>query len=120
MPRVLVVDDEAGIRRSIRKMLERAGYEITECGDGAEALALIERASFDVILTDLHLPNFDGLALARALKALPGTKPRVVVISGSGEGGMTEIATALGAVATLSKPFTGGDLIGVVEKALKT
>ena len=118
MQRILLVDDEAGIRRSMRKMLEREGYEITETGDGAEALGLIEHTSFDVILTDLHLPNFDGPALAAVLRDLPGVRPRVIVISGSGESTLREMATALGATAIVSKPFTRVDLLGAVVKAI--
>lgn len=101
-------------------MLERAGYQITECGDGAEALSLVGQTPFDVILTDLNMPNLGGRALGRALADLPGIKPKVVVFSGSGQGPLSEIAAELGAVATLSKPFSRAELLAVVEAALKS
>jgi two-component system KDP operon response regulator KdpE len=65
MSRVLVVDDEAGIRKVVRDSLEREGHEVTTCVDGQEALERLEDEDFDLIVTDLSMPRMNGLELVR-------------------------------------------------------
>jgi two-component system, OmpR family, KDP operon response regulator KdpE len=68
MSRVLVVDDEAGIRKVVRDSLEREGHEVTTCVDGREALERLEEQEFDLIVTDLSMPRMDGLGLVREVR----------------------------------------------------
>lgn len=74
MSRVLVVDDEAGIRRVVRDALERAGHDVETAGDGEEALARFEQGAFDLLITDWNMPGVDGFELVRRVRkrsALP-------------------------------------------------
>jgi two-component system KDP operon response regulator KdpE len=74
MSRVLVVEDEAGIRKVVRDALEREGHEVTTCGDGREALERLEDEAFDLVVTDLSMPRMSGLELvleARRRSAVP-------------------------------------------------
>jgi two-component system, OmpR family, KDP operon response regulator KdpE len=68
MSRVLVVDDEAGIRKVVRDALERAGHEVETAGDGEEASRLLEESDFALVITDLNMPRMDGRALVRHIR----------------------------------------------------
>jgi CheY-like chemotaxis protein len=110
-----VVDDDGAIRRAVRKLLERHGYEVHECGDGAEALTILETNPPDILLTDLNMPGLDGMGLLRTLRR-SGSKVRIIVFSGVGQGPVLDVAKQLGAHATLDKPFTAAQLLAVVAK----
>jgi len=81
--RVLVVEDEAYVRESLREVLRERGYEVLEAGGVPEAMAVLARASVDVVLTDFRLPGSDGLALVKQVQAL-STQIPVVVLTGQG------------------------------------
>lgn len=68
MSRVLVVDDEPGIRKVVRDALERAGHEVETAGDGEEAARLLEESGFALVITDLNMPRMDGRALVRLIR----------------------------------------------------
>jgi len=114
MSRILVVDDDASVRRSVRKLLERVGHVVRESADGAEALALLEADPPDILITDLNMPNLDGMVLLRTLRQ-QGKRTKTIVFSGS-PAELLDVATALGAHATLNKPFTSQDLYAAVQK----
>ena len=67
-PRVLCVDDEPVILQILRRLLEVQGFEPVTCGDPLAALSIFDEGSFDVVITDIHMPGMDGLALMRALR----------------------------------------------------
>jgi CheY-like chemotaxis protein len=122
MPSILVVEDDAALRRLFEQMLVRDGHEVTMAADGAKALKLIERASFDVVITDLIMPEMEGLSLLRELRNSK-SPPKIIAMSGGGRGSATdylEMAAMLGAAATLSKPFTHQQLTEAVERVMKT
>src|SRR2546425_12575724 len=81
--RVLVIDDEAAIRDSLKMTLEYEGYEFVGAATGQEALALAEREAPDLVLLDVKMPGMDGLEVLDRLRAMNETRP-VVVISGHG------------------------------------
>lgn len=123
MPNILVVEDDGSLRRLFEQMLVREGHVVTLASDGAKALRLLETSTFDVVITDLIMPEMEGLSLLRALRALRSTKapPKVIAMSGGGRGGATdylEMAKMLGAAATLAKPFTQEDLAAAIERVL--
>jgi two-component system KDP operon response regulator KdpE len=68
MSRVLVADDEAGIRKVVRDALERAGHDVETAGDGEEALARFEQGAFDLLITDWNMPRMDGFELVRRVR----------------------------------------------------
>ena len=108
MASILVVEDDAALRQLFERMLVRDGHEVTMAADGAKALKLIETALFDVVITDLIMPEMEGLSLLRELRAKKSPL-KIIAMSGGGRGSATdylEMAKMLGAAATLPKPFT--------------
>jgi PAS domain S-box-containing protein len=113
--RVLVVDDEPGIRRAVSRMLVAAGHTTHEAASGNQAAALVAAGErFDVLLTDVRMPDGDGPAAARQIKSLAPSM-RVVFMSGFED--EVDEATRASADAFLAKPFTRGDLIAAIEGA---
>jgi two-component system chemotaxis response regulator CheY len=72
MRHILTVDDSSSVRQMVSFTLRAAGYEVTEAVDGKDGLAKVEREKFDLIITDLNMPNVDGIQLITALRKLPG------------------------------------------------
>ncbi len=109
--RILVADDEAGLRSLLTKMLKKAGYEVTAVENGMEAHLQIEKQSFDLVLTDYAMPNIDGLELLRRIKAKHPSLPVIVI---SGRGPVDEILRS-GALTFIEKPFNMKDILTVVQ-----
>jgi len=116
-PRVLCVDDEPVILQILRRLLEVQGFEPVTCGDPVAAIALFDHDSFDVVITDLHMPGMDGLSLMRALRERQPELP-VMVVTGHGTVDTAIQALREGANGMLVKPFTGEELLGEVRRAL--
>ena len=119
--RILVVDDSAAIRSLVAGALEEMGnVEVTEAADGFEAVRLVLDDPFDLIITDVNMPEINGLELVRFVRtraersAIP-----IIVISTEGAGADRERALTLGADAYLVKPFETSDLTATVSKVLK-
>ena len=114
--RILLVDDDRGLRELLRATFEGADVEISEARDADGAARSIVRARPDVIVLDIEMPGIDGLTLCRSLKAEPSTRGiGVVLLTGSAPEDAEERARAAGADAFLRKPFSPLDLLGVVE-----
>ncbi len=120
MARVLVVDDDRLVRMTLKLALQRARHEVVEAQDGLEAIEALDRAKVDAVVTDIIMPEVDGIGLILALrKRAPGLK--VIAISG---GGRTQnmdflrMAKALGAHFALAKPFTAEDIQQAVDAVL--
>jgi DNA-binding NtrC family response regulator len=116
--RVLVVDDDAGIRYTLREILESAGLAVDEAADGADALSRFEARPAPLVVTDLRMPGMDGMALLRALMARPHP-PRVVVITAHGSERQAVEAMKAGAHDYFRKPFETEELLVVVRRALE-
>jgi len=116
---VLSVDDSASMRQMVKLTLSGAGYSVVEAGDGKEALAKIGTADVNMVITDLNMPNMDGLTLIRELRKMPAYKflPIVFLTTESDEGKKGE-AKAAGATAWITKPFKQDQLLAVVKKVL--
>jgi two-component system nitrogen regulation response regulator NtrX len=112
--RILIVDDEAGIRSTLTGILEDEGYGVAAVGTGAEATARLQAESFDAVLLDLWLPDRDGLDLLAEM----GQQP-VIVISGHGTVDMAIKATRLGAYDFLEKPLSLSRVVLTVQNALE-
>jgi len=105
--RVLVVDDEPGIRGSLSGVLGDEGYDVECAPDGERCLLKLAERSFDVVLLDVWLPGMDGLdTLAHIQEMSVGDRPTVVMISGHGNIETAVRATKLGAFDFLEKPLT--------------
>lgn len=118
MTTVLVVDDEREIRASLRGILEEEGMQVVEAGDGAQALAEIQRCRPQLIILDIWMPELDGLQLLQQLQgSMP--PPEVIVISGHGNIETAVKATKLGAFDFLEKPLSLDGFLSVVQRALR-
>jgi CheY-like chemotaxis protein len=117
---ILVIEDNSEIRTLIRAMLEREGHEVREALDGEEGVALYEDQPADLVMTDLFMPKRGGIeTITDLLEIDPDVKIIAMTAHGSDEKyDFLKVAEALGAVATLEKPFVSKDLIDMVATAL--
>ena len=115
--RVLVIDDEAAIRDSLRMTLEYEGYEFVGAATGQEGLALAERESPDLVLLDVKMPGMDGLEVLDRLRGMNDGVP-VVVISGHGTISTAVEATKKGAFDFIEKPFASDRVLVSLRNAL--
>jgi DNA-binding NtrC family response regulator len=115
--KILVVDDEENVCRSVRKILSRKGYTVADALSVADAVKKINETSFDLVITDLMMPKTNGMEL---LQIIRDDYPEldVIMITGYASIDSAVKATKLGATGYLSKPFTPDELMTVTEKAL--
>ena len=116
MPRILIIDDEPAIRKTLAQILEDEGHKTTACESGEEGLTQLAREEFDLVLLDLWLPGIDGLAVLERLRGAGGTP--VIVISGHGSVDSAVRATRLGAYDFLEKPLSLERVLLTVNHAL--
>lgn len=112
--RILVVDDDEGVRDVIRSMLESAGYAVLLAENGKEAMKLLKTQRADLILTDLVMPEQEGIETIKALR-LEYPDVKVIAMSGAFGGDYLRIASYLGAHATLAKPIQMDALLKLVR-----
>jgi len=93
--KILVVDDEPDVRMILRRILERAGHEVADAGDGAAALEYVRRAGPDLVVTDNAMPVMGGVALVRALRADPATARIPVLAATAVPGELVDLADAV-------------------------
>jgi two-component system, chemotaxis family, chemotaxis protein CheY len=119
--RIMVVDDDPGIRRTLQILLSKAGYEVIQARDGSEALRLWRDRGGDLVITDLHMPEKDGFqTIIELLSHTPGI--RIIAMSGGGQTKRLDLLgnmALLGSVHTIEKPFTLAEMMAVVSQALK-
>jgi len=116
--RVLVVDDDPGMRDGMAMSLKRAGYVIEQARSGEDALRLTRPGAFDAVVTDLRMTGMDGLQLTARLKALDSNLP-VLLVTAFGSLDTAREAMRLGAFDYLSKPFSPDELVQAVKKAIR-
>ena len=120
MARILVIDDEDIVRHMLRTVLELQGYEVIEAKHGKEALQLQQISPPELVITDILMPENDGIEVIMALRR-QAPKLKVIAMSGGGrfkQADALETAELLGAVATLRKPFDLALVIETVKRAL--
>jgi len=115
--RILVIDDEAEIRRSVRMILEYEGYEVIEASSGPEGVTLAERETPDLVFLDIKMPGMDGLDALQRIKAANDTLP-VVIISGHGTVSTAVEATKAGAFDFIEKPLASERVLVTIRNAL--
>jgi CheY-like chemotaxis protein len=119
MANIVVIDDEAGIRKMISRTLETAGHQVIAYEDGRVGLKHIESAPPDLLITDIFMPEMEGLETIRRVRVVRPEMP-IIAISGVSIKGMDylHIAERFGALATLQKPFRPAELISLVDQLL--
>jgi two-component system chemotaxis response regulator CheY len=117
--KILTVDDSASIRQMVSFTLKEAGYEVSEAFDGVDAVNKSLNNQFNLVITDLNMPNMDGITLIKKLRENPNYKfiPIIMLTTESQETKKQE-GKAAGATGWIVKPFTPEQLIGVVKKVL--
>ncbi len=118
--RVLIIDDEPEIRRNLTIGLTQADYEVVACTDGISAIHELDRsrskgAGFDYLVTDIFMPDIDGLKILKVIRSLYPELP-VVVITGFGDERLKETVLAQKNTAYLDKPFEISELVAVLER----
>jgi len=115
--RILIVDDEPPVLQAVRGVIEQMGHQIREANDGAQAIAALESETFDLVVTDLRMPNQDGFAVVRRARELPARTPAVVLTASASIADCVEAMQA-GAFNFLVKPLNRDELRKVVSSAL--
>ena len=117
MDPILVVDDEADFVANYQRLLRRRGYRVVSAGSRGDGLVIVEREPLALVITDLRLPDGDGLELVRAARRLPTPTPSIVVTGFASEASRMA-ALAADASGYLAKPFAAASFISLVEKML--
>lgn len=123
MNRILYVEDDAHLRHDVVAVLASAGFEAISASNGREALDLCLRSPPDLVITDLVMPEMDGIELIRTLRKTLPTLPVIAVSGGLSTGANSarpflNAAKALGAAAVLPKPFRAHELCRAIERVL--
>jgi len=121
MASILLVDDEAIVVQGLARYLGRYGYDVGVANSGEAALAALDQRRFDIVVTDINMPDGDGIELITTLQDRAGEVP-IVAISGGGmlaKEHLLQDAGLLGAAATLEKPFDPEDLRRVIQQILE-
>jgi two-component system chemotaxis response regulator CheY len=119
MATVLAVDDSASMRQMVAFTLKGAGYEVMEADDGVNALKTAKGKKVDLVVTDVNMPNMDGIALIKELRQLPDYRftPILMLTTESGDGKKSE-GKAAGATGWIVKPFNPDQLLATIKKVL--
>ena len=120
MSKILVLEDDAALRGLLREALEQAGHEVANAADGDAGIRAFKKSPADLVITDIFMPEKDGLDVIRELKAgFPEVKS--IAISGGGrldKGTYLMAASGMGADHVLGKPFEIQDLVDAVREVL--
>lgn len=116
---IMTVDDSASVRQMVSFTLKKEGYGVIEAADGKDALAKLS-GTVDLIITDLNMPNLDGIGLIRAVRANPGYRfTPVVMLTTESQDAKKMEGKAAGATGWIVKPFKPEQLVAVVKKVLR-
>lgn len=120
MGRVMIVEDDTAVRNLLREILERAGHEVLDAANGKEAVALFKLSPADLIITNILMPEQEGLETIQELRR-EDPDLKIIAISGGGQIGPAdylEVARRFGAARTFSKPFDRKALLQAVDELL--
>ena len=119
MDPILIVDDEVDLVTTYERLLHRRGYRVVSAGSCREGLLILEREPLALVVTDLRLPDGDGLDIVRAARRTPTPTPSLVVTGFASEASRAA-ALAAGAAGYLAKPFAASNLVSLVQGTLIT
>ena len=120
MPKLLVIDDDRRVRDTIKLVLEAVGYTLAFATNGREGLARFAEFKPDLVITDILMPEKEGIATITELRALNKTIP-IIALSGGGRVGnmdFLKVAQKMGATKTMSKPFDPDELVDTITALL--
>ncbi|HNY21861.1 MAG TPA: response regulator [Treponemataceae bacterium] len=114
---VLIVDDSVSVRQSTRFILEQGGYAVLEASDGLEALKVMETNKPKLVITDVNMPNMDGITLVKKIRETSEHKfTPVLVLTTESQGSVVEEGKKAGATGWIVKPFNSEKLMETVKK----
>ena len=120
--RILVIDDEEIIIRSLAKLLEKSGFEAFVAKTGQDALVMVEEEDFDLIISDIRMPGLNGIeavkGIYKVLQEKGVERPPVIFITGYADKECKREAKALNPIAYIYKPFDISDLVGRIKEVL--
>jgi two-component system chemotaxis response regulator CheY len=120
MTKVLVVDDSNSIRDMVSFTLKSAGYETVEAKDGQDGLNKAQIATFDLVISDVNMPNMDGIELCQELRKLPSFKfTPILMLTTESSGDMKTRGKAAGATGWLVKPFNPEKLLATIKRVVR-
>lgn len=120
MARILLVDDDVAMRSILERTLVAVGHTVVQAVNGTDALEILRSQAFDLVLTDLVMPDGEGLQLLRDIRKM-SSGPKSIAMSGGGRGSAQqylELADLMGATETLEKPFTPQVLLAAIQRVL--
>lgn len=116
---IMTVDDSASVRQMVSFTLRDAGYQVLEAVDGQDAVNRLNGTSVHMVITDLNMPNLDGIGLIRALRAIAAFKfIPIVMLTTESQDTKKQEGKAAGATGWIVKPFKPEQLLAVVKKVL--
>jgi len=116
---ILVVDDSVSIRQSVRFILEQNGYTVYEASDGAEGLKRLGEQKVQLVITDVNMPNMDGLTMVKKIRETEGVKfLPILVLTTESQGSVVEEGKKAGATGWIVKPFNNEKLIETIKKVI--
>jgi two-component system, chemotaxis family, chemotaxis protein CheY len=127
MARILVIEDDELVRATITRMLEDGGHSVTVAVDGNDGLLQFRRAPFDLVISDVFMPNKNGIEMLRELRQIDVDVPVIMMSAGIPEAwrvaGLTDedylrMTALLGATRTLDKPFKSRDVLALIQEVL--
>jgi len=117
---VMTVDDSASLRQMVGVVLRGGGYQVVEAVDGMDALSKLKGQDLQLILTDINMPNMDGLEFTRRIRAMPDYRfVPVVLLTSESNPEKKQLGKAAGATAWIVKPFNPDQLLAVVKKVVR-
>ncbi len=120
MGQILTVDDSASVRQMVVFTLRKAGHQVVEAVDGKDGLARAGAEKFDLIVTDLNMPNMDGIQMIAAIRKLPGyTFTPILMLTTESQAEKKDAGRKAGATGWIVKPFNSEQLVAVTQKLVK-
>ena len=115
----MTVDDSSSVRQMVGFTLKQAGFEVTEAVDGKDAISKLSESTVEMVITDLNMPNMDGIELIRWLRGNPDHKfIPIVMLTTESQGSKKDEGKSAGATGWIVKPFQPDQLLAVVKKVL--
>jgi len=115
---ILLVDDDQEFRKAMKKLFEKSGYNVTTAADGREALEILSKETFDLVISDLRMPNLNGMELMEQMKKAKMDVP-IIFITAYGEVESYMDLMNLGAFEYINKPVKGQEILALAKRALE-
>ncbi|MFZ0271703.1 MAG: response regulator [Acidobacteriaceae bacterium] len=120
MKQVLTVDDSASVRQMVSFTLRKAGYGVTEAGDGRQGLEKARGQKFDLVITDLNMPEMDGIEMIAGMRKLEGYSfTPILMLTTESQPEKKDAGRKAGATGWIVKPFQAEQLIAVMQKLVR-